>query len=90
MNALGIVNWNQVATAATAIGGAVQTGTNAYVSINNAVNANQSQNPAVQQYLTPQAPAPLPTTKDNTLMYVAIGGLGLLVVGGIIFATTRK
>ncbi len=90
MQALGIVDWNAVANATTAISGAVQTGTNAYVSINNAANSGQSQNPAVQQYLTPQAPAPLPTTKSNTLMYVAIGGLGLLIVGGIVFAATRK
>lgn len=89
MNALGIVDWNSVANAATAIGGAVQTGTSAYTTINNSINAGKSQNPAVQQYLTPPAPVPLPGTK-NTLMYVAVGGLGLLLIGGIVYAATKK
>jgi len=92
MNTLGIVDWNGIATATTAISGAVQTGANAYTSINNSINANKSSNPTVQQYLNPQPPSQTPLTpKDNTILYVAIGGLGILAVGGaIIFAVTRK
>lgn len=91
---LGTVDWNQVASAASAIGTGVQTGANAYTSVVNAVNAskNPSRNQNVQQILNQAAGAggsPEPK-KDNTMLYVAIGGVGLLAVGGILFAVLRK
>lgn len=88
---LGIIDWNNVANAATAISSAAQGAASAYTSINNAINTPS--NPAALQYLNPPAqtinvPA---AQKDNTLTYIAIGGLGLfLVLGGVIFVVSRK
>lgn len=92
---LGAIDWNQVSSAATAIGTGVQAGANAYTSVVTAVNATKSpsQNQNVAQILNQQPvgvsnkPAP---EKDNTMLYVAIGGVGLLAVGGILFAVLRK
>lgn len=91
---LGTVNWTQVANASTAISSGIQSGANAYTSVVNAVNATKpSQNQNVQQILNQGAAAgsgkPAPET-DNTMLYVAIGGVGLLAVGGILFAVLRK
>lgn len=90
VTALGIVDWNSVSNAATAIGNAAQGAAGAYTAINNAINI-PGQNSSVQTYLNPpQAPNTPLTQKDNTLMYVAVGSLGLILVGGIVYAATRK
>ena len=86
------INWGNVANAASAIGTVAQAAATTYTTINSA-NSSGSSNPAVQQYLAPTGGAGSNPSqpKDNTVLYVAIGGIGLLVVGGIVaFAVSKK
>lgn len=84
------INWGNVANAASAIGTVATATATTYTAINGANNSGGSSNTAVQQYLQPGAPNPA-TPKDNTVLYVAVAGVGVLLVGGIVaIAATRK
>ncbi len=89
-NHLGVVDWTQVANAATSISSAVQSGATAYTTV---VNSLAKPSAAVQQYLNPTSTTQngsSSSSSNNTLMYVALGGVGLLVVGAVAFAASAK